>query len=280
MVSIGYALSSEEHEARDLVRNAQRAEAAGFSFALISDHFHPWIERQGQSPFVWSVLGAIATATERLQVGTGVTCPTIRMHPAIVAQAAAMVATMMPGRFFLGVGTGENLNEHVHGDRWPAKPVRREILREAVDVIRELWQGSLTSRYGKFYTVEQAKLYSVPEAPPPVHVAASGPGSGTLAGEIGDGLCSTAPDREVVAAFEEAGGRRQAAHRDDAHVLGRVARTGARDRARVVAELRARRVARAGAEDPHRLRGCNFTGTSRGHSGVAAARSRPATVPG
>lgn len=206
MVSVGYALSSEEHAARDLVRNAQRAEAAGFSFALISDHFHPWIERQGESPFVWSVLGAIATATERLQVGTGVTCPTVRLHPAIVAQAAATVATMMPGRFFLGVGSGENLNEHVLGDHWPATPVRQEMLREAVEVIRELWQGSLTTRYGEYYIVEQAKLYSLPEAPPPIHVAASAAGSATLAAEIGDGLCSTAPDPEVVSAFDEAGG--------------------------------------------------------------------------
>ena len=132
MLHLGYKLSSEEFGPRDLVRQAARAEAAGFDFALISDHFHPWTDRQGQSPFVWAVLGAIAGATARLTVGTGVTCPTIRTHPAIVAHAAASVAAMMPGRFFLGVGTGENLNEHVTGAKWPPVDVRREMLEEAV----------------------------------------------------------------------------------------------------------------------------------------------------
>jgi len=142
-MTIGYALSSEELRPLDLVRNAARAEESGFEFAVISDHFHPWIDRQGQSPFVWSVLGAIAQATERIIVGTGVTCPTIRIHPAIVAQAAATTAALLPGRFFLGVGTGENLNEHVLGQRWPATYVRREMLEEAVEVMRLLWRGDL-----------------------------------------------------------------------------------------------------------------------------------------
>src|SRR5215212_1860814 len=141
MTEIGYALSSEEHRPLDLVRNAQMAEEAGFSFALISDHFHPWIDRQGQSPFVWGVLGAIASATERLRVGTGVTCPTMRIHPAIIAQAAATAAQLMPGRFFLGLGSGENLNEHILGDKWPPIDTRQEMLEEAVEVIRMLWQG-------------------------------------------------------------------------------------------------------------------------------------------
>src|SRR5215212_7058455 len=141
MVELGYALSSEEHTPSDLVANAVAAEDAGFGFALISDHFHPWIDRQGQSPFVWSVIGAIAHATERLRLGTGVTCPTMRIHPAIVAQAAATSAAMMPGRFFLGVGTGENLNEHITGDRWPPHDERLEMLEEAIEVMRLLWQG-------------------------------------------------------------------------------------------------------------------------------------------
>jgi coenzyme F420-dependent glucose-6-phosphate dehydrogenase len=127
-VELGYAISSEEHRPLDLVQNAARAEEAGFTFALVSDHYHPWIDRQGQSPFVWSVLGGIAVATERLVVGTGVTCPIIRIHPAVVAQVAATAASMLPGRFFLGVGTGENLNEHVVGRRWPPTHVRREML--------------------------------------------------------------------------------------------------------------------------------------------------------
>ena len=124
MTTLGYALSSEEHPPSDLVRYARAAEGAGFGFALISDHFHPWVDEQGHSPFVWSVIGGIAESTERLRLGTGVTCPTIRIHPALVAQAAATCATMMPGRFFLGLGTGENLNEHVTGARWPAPDER------------------------------------------------------------------------------------------------------------------------------------------------------------
>src|SRR5919206_1834888 len=141
MVELGYALSSEEHLPNDLIRYAQRAEEVGFTFALISDHYHPWIDQQGQSPFVWSVIGAIAQATQRLRLGTGVTCPIIRTHPAIIAQAAATSAALMPGRFFLGVGSGENLNEHVLGDKWPAPDERLEMLEEAVEVIRLLWQG-------------------------------------------------------------------------------------------------------------------------------------------
>lgn len=200
-VRIGYALSSEEHPPRMLVENACEAEEAGFEFALISDHFHPWTERQGQSSFVWSVLGAIATSTSRLEVGTGVSCPTVRIHPAIVAQASATVAAMMPGRFFLGVGTGENLNEHVHGDRWPASDVRREMLEEAVGVIRELWTGDEISHRGRYYTVENATLYTTPESPPPLMVAASGELAASLAGRIGDGFISTAPDSSLVDAF-------------------------------------------------------------------------------
>src|SRR6186997_2342824 len=135
MVALGYALSSEEHPPNDLVRYARHAEEAGFAFALISDHYHPWIDQQGQSPFVWSVIGGVAQVTEELPLGTGVTCPLIRIHPAIVAQAAATVACMLPGRFFLGVGGGENLNEHITGQRWPAVDVRHEMLEEAVAVI-------------------------------------------------------------------------------------------------------------------------------------------------
>src|SRR3712207_8347243 len=122
MAELGYALSSEEHPPLDLVRNARRAEEIGFDFVAVSDHYHPWIDRQGNSPFVWSVIGAIAHATSRLRLGTGVTCPTVRIHPAIIAQAAATSAAMMPGRFFLGVGSGENLNEHILGEGWPSAP--------------------------------------------------------------------------------------------------------------------------------------------------------------
>jgi coenzyme F420-dependent glucose-6-phosphate dehydrogenase len=206
MPELGFALSSEDHPPNELVRQAALAERAGFTFALISDHFHPWVDAQGHSPFVWSTLGGIAQATERLRVGTGVTCPTIRIHPAIVAQAAATVACMMPGRFFLGVGTGENLNEHVTGARWPLVSERLEMLEEAVEVIRLLWQGGERSHRGRHYRVDHARLYTLPDEPPELFVAASGPQSAELAGRVGDGLISTSPDEEVVSTFESGGG--------------------------------------------------------------------------
>lgn len=206
MVELGYAISSEEHKPNDLVRYARRAEESGFSFALISDHFHPWIDKQGQSPFVWSVIGGIAQVTERLRLGTGVTCPTIRTHPAIIAHAAATAASMMPGRFFLGVGTGENLNEHILGDRWPAHDVRLEMLDEAIEVIRLLWEGGSQSFWGAYYTVENARIYTLPDELPPIMVAASGPETAEMAGEVGDGLISTAPKAEIVESFQQSGG--------------------------------------------------------------------------
>ena len=147
----------------------------GFDFLSISDHFHPWVNRQGNSPFVWAVLGGIAAATDRIRVGTGVTCPTIRIHPAIIAQAAATAADMLPGRFFLGVGSGEKLNEHIVGEHWPETDVRQEMLAEAIEVIRLLWEGGLKSHRGRYYTVENARIYTLPDELPPIVVAAAGP---------------------------------------------------------------------------------------------------------
>ena len=206
MPELGYALSSEEHGPTQLVRNAARAEQAGFSFALVSDHFHPWIDRQGESPFVWAVIGGIAEATERLRLGTGVTCPTIRMHPAIVAHASATAAVMMEGRFFLGVGSGENLNEHVLGDRWPPARDRLDILEEAVEIIRELWTGRLVSHRGRRYQVANARLYTLPDTAPPVMIAAAGEAAAELAGGIADGLVLASPSEETAKKFTESGG--------------------------------------------------------------------------
>ncbi|HEX2259226.1 MAG TPA: TIGR03557 family F420-dependent LLM class oxidoreductase [Actinomycetota bacterium] len=203
---IGYHRSCEEHPAGELVGFARRAEEAGFSFALISDHFHPWLDVQGHAPFVWSVLGGIARATEKLQVGTGVTAPLLRIHPAIIAQAAATVATMMPGRFFLGVGTGENLNEHVVGRGWPPFLVRLGMLSEAIDVIRELWEGGVSGHRGKHFTVEGARIFDLPDEAPALLMAASGEDSARLAGQKADGLISVAADPGVIAAFDGAGG--------------------------------------------------------------------------
>jgi coenzyme F420-dependent glucose-6-phosphate dehydrogenase len=197
----GYALSSEEHRPLDLIANARRAEAAGFEFAMLSDHFHPWLDRQGQSPFAWSVLGGIALATERIAIGTGVTALSRRIHPAILAQASATVADMLPGRFWFGVGTGENLNEHILGDGWPEHALRASMLEEAVGLIRRLWTGELIDHRGPHYLVSRARLYTLPEEPPPILVAASGPESAEVAGRIGDGLISTAPDPKIVRAY-------------------------------------------------------------------------------
>jgi coenzyme F420-dependent glucose-6-phosphate dehydrogenase len=201
MPELGFALSSEDHAPNDLVEQAVLAEQSGFTFCLISDHYHPWIDKQGHSPFVWSTLGGIARATEKIRIGTGVTCPMIRMHPAIVAQAAATVGCMAEGRFFLGVGTGENLNEHILGDRWPLPDERLEMLEEAVEVMRLLWQGGEQTHRGKHYTVDHARVYDIPDGGVDVYVAAAQQKAAELAGRIGDGLISTSPDEDVVKNF-------------------------------------------------------------------------------
>jgi G6PDH family F420-dependent oxidoreductase len=203
---IGYALSSEEHPAPTLVDNARRAEAMGFDALIISDHFHPWLERQGQSPFVWATIGAIASATQRIRVGTGVTCPSFRMHPAIVAQAAATAATLLPGRFFLGVGSGEALNEHVIDGRWPGASERLDRLEEAIGVIRALWSGETITLRGSAFSVREARVFSLPESPPPILVAAGGKASARLAARVGDGLIMTSASERVVSEYRKAGG--------------------------------------------------------------------------
>jgi G6PDH family F420-dependent oxidoreductase len=179
---------------------------AGFGAAIISDHYHPWTRAQGSSPFVWSVLGAIAGATDRLRVGTGVVCPTMRIHPAVIAQAAATTALLFQGRFFLGVGSGECLNEHILGDRWPPAPVRLAMLEEAVAVMRRLWGGGQVTHYGEHYTVENAELFDLPETPVPVYVSAFGPKAVALAARTGDGYVGTAPDPDLVAGYTEQAG--------------------------------------------------------------------------
>ncbi len=204
---LGYNLSSEEHTPNDLVRNAQRAEDIGFEFLMISDHYHPWMDIQGQSSFVWSVIGAISQATKQIPLSTGVTCPIMRIHSAIIAQAAATAAAMMPGRFSLGIGSGENLNEHILGDHWPPTPTRLEMMKEAVEIIRELWTGKEITHYGKYFTVENTRIYTLPEKLPPILIAASAENSAELAGEIGDGLVSTAPLKEIISNFEQGGGK-------------------------------------------------------------------------
>jgi coenzyme F420-dependent glucose-6-phosphate dehydrogenase len=205
MIEVGFALSSEEHDGKELVRQAVMAEEAGFKYGGISDHFHPWVDRQGHSPFVWGVLGGIAAATERIEIGTMVTCPIMRTHPAIVAHAAATIAEIMPGRFFLGLGSGENLNEHIVGSGWPRARVRIDMLEEATEIIRGLWSGRNTSFDGVFFDVDNARLYSMPEVLPPIYLAAAGPIAARLAGRMGDGLISTSAERRLIEAFRAEG---------------------------------------------------------------------------
>jgi G6PDH family F420-dependent oxidoreductase len=195
---IGYFLASEEFGPAELVHQAQMAQEAGFDGLWISDHFHPWNDEQGHSGFVWSTIGAISQAARGMKVTTAVTCPTIRLHPAIVAHAAATSAVLLEGRFVLGLGSGEALNEHVLGDRWPEADERLEMLEEAVEIIRGLWRGESYSHRGRHYRVENARLYDLPAEAPPIVISGFGPKSTALAARIGDGFCTVSPEKQAV----------------------------------------------------------------------------------
>jgi len=188
------------------VRQAVRAEQAGFDFVEISDHYHPWLSDHQHSGFAWSILAAIAVKTDRIELATGVTCPFLRYHPAIVAQAAATTAVLAEGRFTLGVGSGERLNEHVVGAGWPAIDVRHAMLRESLEIIRLLWSGGYHTYRGRHLTLEEARVFDLPETPPAIAVAAGGPAAARIAGEFGDGLVATEPKADLVRAFTAAGG--------------------------------------------------------------------------
>jgi G6PDH family F420-dependent oxidoreductase len=207
MLKLGYKLMSEEHAPTHLVRNAQRAEQVGFDFAAISDHFYPWIEEQGHSPLAWSVLGAIANATQHLGLMTAVTCPTMRYHPAIVAQGAATLALLSGDRFTLGLGSGERLNEHIIGAGWPGLLERHERFLEAIEIIQGLLTGELSNYRGKYLQLDNAKLYDRPARKPPVVIAAGGPKAARFASEKGDGLMATEPRKDLVEAFGRRGPR-------------------------------------------------------------------------
>jgi coenzyme F420-dependent glucose-6-phosphate dehydrogenase len=205
-VAFGLTLSSEEHGPRRLAELAVQAEEAGFDFVSISDHFHPWLHEQGHSPFVWAVVGAIADRTEEIDVAVGVTCPTTRIHPVILAHATATVANLMPGRFTWGVGTGEALNEHVTGTRWPPARVRLEQLEESITLIRRLWEGGSVDHHGEYFCVEDARIYDPPEQPVPIVVSAFGPQAAKLAARSGDGLWTSGSAREAIEQWRAAGG--------------------------------------------------------------------------
>jgi G6PDH family F420-dependent oxidoreductase len=202
-MKLGYFLSSEEWGPKDLVAQAVKAQQAGFDRLWISDHYHPWNDRQGHSPFVWSTIAAIAQATDSMHVTTAVTCPTIRTHPAIIAHAAATTAILLDGRFSLGVGSGEALNEHILGDPWPEAEERLEMLEEAIEIIRALWSGGVHSHRGRHYRVSHARVYDLPESPPAIIVSGFGPKAIEVAARIGDGYCTVGPDAESVKQFRD-----------------------------------------------------------------------------
>ncbi|MER5715836.1 TIGR03557 family F420-dependent LLM class oxidoreductase [Streptomyces sp. NPDC002132] len=205
MPEYGYFLSTEEHGPADLIEQARMAEQAGFQALWISDHYHPWNDAQGQSPFVWSVIGALSEAVS-LPIETAVTCPTVRMHPAVVAQAAATAAVMSEGRFRLGVGSGEALNEHILGDAWPPAQVRLEMLEEAIQIMRRLFTGEEVTHHGAHYTVENARLYTVPDQPVPIDISGFGPKATALAARVGDGYITMMPEESMVEQFRKGGG--------------------------------------------------------------------------
>ena len=207
MARFGLTLSSEEHGPTKLVEIARAAEKAGFDFVSISDHFHPWISAQGHSPFVWSVLGALSEATDDIDVVVGVTCPTIRTHPAILAHAVATTSILFGGRFTWGVGSGENLNEHVLGDPWPPADIRLEMLEEAIEVIRKLWSGDSVNHRGDYYEVEDARIFDLPDEEPAIVVSAFGEHAARLAARVGDGLWTTGIPKEIIETFKDEGGR-------------------------------------------------------------------------
>ena len=205
-MKIGYKLIAEAFSPQEMVRQAVRAEEAGFDFVEISDHFHPWFDSQGHSGFAWSMLAAAAARTESIELATGVTCPFIRYHPAVIAQAAATTALLSDGRFTLGVGAGERLNEHVVGRGWPAVGVRHEMFRESLEIIKLLWSGGYHSYEGKHLTLEDARVFDLPETPPRIAVASGGPVSARIAAELGDAIFATEPRPDLTNAYAKAGG--------------------------------------------------------------------------
>ena len=206
MTKYGFTVMAEQSTPRQMIDGAVRAEEAGFDFLMVSDHFHPWLESQGQSPFTWSVLGAIAERTSRIEIITAVTCPFVRYHPAVIAQAAATVQLISEGRFHLGLGAGERLNEHVVARGWPAVDIRHEMLSESVEIIRALWSGGIHTYRGKHMQVEDARLYTLPERAPDVVIAAGGPQAAEMAARIGDGAMFVEPNAKLVTVFTSRAG--------------------------------------------------------------------------
>ncbi len=220
MTTFGYTLMTEQSGPRELVRYAQSAEQAGFSFAVCSDHYSPWLEAQGHAPYAWTVLGAVAQATSTMELMTYVTCPTLRYHPAVVAQKAATLGVLSEGRFTLGLGAGENLNEHVVGEGWPAVDARQEMLAEAIEIIRELHTGDLVTHHGTYFDVESARIWDLPEGGVPIGIAAGGPKAVARFGPLADHLIATEPDADLVSSWNALEGQRRIG--DGARAIGQI----------------------------------------------------------
>ncbi len=215
MTRFGYTLMTEQSGPRELVRYAQAAEAAGFDYLASSDHYAPWLTSQGHAPYAWTVLGAVAQATTGIELMTYVTCPTMRYHPAVVAQKAATLQVLSDGRFTLGLGSGENLNEHVVGAGWPAVSARQEMLVEAIEIIRELHTGELTTYDGEHFRVDSARIWDLPDGGVPIGVAVSGDSSVAQFAPLGDHLIAVQPDADLVTAWD-------AAHTGESRKIGQI----------------------------------------------------------
>ncbi|WP_309067567.1 LLM class F420-dependent oxidoreductase [Microbacterium sp.] len=203
MTRFGYTLMTEQSGPRELVRYAQRAEEVGFDFEVSSDHYSPWLTTQGHAPYAWSVLGAVAQATSRVDLMTYVTCPTMRYHPAVVAQKAATMQLLSEGRFTLGVGSGESLNEHVVGEGWPGVDQRQDMLVEAIEIIRALHTGELVTYDGTYFRVDSARVWDAPEGGVPIGVAVSGESSLSRLAPLGDHLIAVQPEADLVRGWDE-----------------------------------------------------------------------------
>ena len=281
MTKFGFSLMCELHHPNDLVEQAKRAEAAGFDFLTISDHYHPWLYSHGHSPYAWSVLGALAAVTETVELVSLVTCPIIRYHPAIVAQKAATIGAMSGGRFRLGLGAGENLNEHVVGEGWPpADDAPRDAGARRSTIMRELWQGGYVTHHGDFYDVEDARVFTLPDEPVPLDIAVSGDKSIALAAEYGDGVIAVQPEAEFVDKFRERVGQgRRPGDRPGRRVGHGRRRRGAEGRPRPPALHDPRLEGDGRAAEPDQLRGRHRDRAARGRRRERALRQRPGADP-
>ena len=266
MPRFGYTLMTEQSGPRDLVRYAVAAEQAGFDFEVCSDHYSPWLVAQGHAPYAWTVLGAVAQATERVELMTYVTCPIIRYHPAVVAQKAATMQVLSDGRFLLGLGSGENLNEHVTGEGWPPIDQRQDMLVEAAMIIRELFSGELVTWEGDYFRVDSARIWDAPDGGVPIGIAVSGDKSITRFASLGDHMIAVEPD----AGGDQVLGRGEGNHhlpqdRPGPDLLGPGPRSCGGEGARAVPLVRRRLCGERRSADPGRVRGGEPVRPARGH---------------